>query len=399
MAMDLSDSAEEAAFRKRVQGFLTTNLPQGWGTPGFAMPEGDALRDLLRDWQHRLNAAGLLGLDWPTEYGGQGASAAEVGIFAEEAASFGAPDPLNVIGLVMAGPTIMAHGSAEQKQRHLPRILSCEEVWCQGFSEPGAGSDLASLRTRAELLGDHFIVNGQKVWTSFAHYSDWCMLLVRTDSQAPKHRGLSFLLVDMKSPGVTVKPLRQMTGEADFNQLFFDNVEVPRANLLGGLNGGWRVALTTLANERGAGGVAAGARFFSAFVAIVELCRRTVRSGKPVLQDPMVRQQLAQFYVDLRGLRCTGHRAASALRDGSGTGSVASIVKLTWSELNQRMQSFVMDTLGPLSQFMRGSPYTIENGRWQYEFLRSRANTIEAGSSEIQRGIVAERILGLPRGR
>jgi alkylation response protein AidB-like acyl-CoA dehydrogenase len=397
--MDLSDSAEEAAFRSRVRGFLETNLPPGWGTPGFLMPAGDALRQLLRDWQHRLNAAGLLGLEWPREYGGQGASAAEVAIFAEEAASFGAPDPLNVIGLVMAGPTIMAHGSPEQKQHHLPRILSCEEVWCQGFSEPGAGSDLASLRTRADLVGDHFVVNGQKVWTSFAHYSDWCMLLVRTDQQAPKHRGLSFLLVDMKSPGVIVKPLRQMTGEADFNELFFDNVKVPRANLLGGINGGWRVALTTLASERGAGGVAAGARFFSAFVAIVELCRRTSAAGRPVLKDPMVRQQLAQFYVDLRGLRCTGHRAASALRDGTGTGSVASVVKLTWSELNQRMQNFVMEMLGASSQFVQGSSYTVDNGRWQYEFLRSRANTIEAGSSEIQRGILAERILGLPRGR
>ena len=197
----------------------------------------------------------------------------------------------------------MAHGTPEQKQRHLPRILSCEEVWCQGFSEPGSGSDLASLRTRAELKGDHFIVNGQKVWTSYAHYADWCMLLARTDQSAPRHRGLSFLLVDMKTPGVTVKPLRQMTGEPDFNETFFDNVAVPRTNLLGGLNEGWRVAMTTLASERGAGGVAAGARFFAAFTAIAELCRHTARRGRPVTEDPLVRQQLAQFYVDVRELR------------------------------------------------------------------------------------------------
>ena len=357
--MDLRDSAEEAAFRKRVQSFLAANLPAGWGTAAFVMPAGNAHREFLRDWQRRLNAAGLLGLEWPREYGGQGASAAEVAIFSEEAAFAGTPDPLNVIGLFLTGPTIMVHGTPEQKQRHLPRILNCEEVWCQGFSEPGAGSDLASLRTRAEAVGDHFVVNGQKVWTSFAHYADWCMLLVRTDPHAPKHRGLSFLLVDMKSPGVTVKPLRQMTGEADFNEMFFDNVQVPRANLLGGVNEGWRVAMTTLTNERGAGGTAAGARFFAAFMAIVELCRRTARRGQPVLQDPLVRQQLGNFYVDLRELRCTGYRVAAMLRDGTAAGPVSSIVKLTWSELNQRMQSFVMELQGPGSQLMTDSRPTV----------------------------------------
>ena len=292
----------------------------------------------------------------------------------------------------------MVHGTPEQKQRHLLRILNCEEVWCQGFSEPGAGSDLASLRTRAEAVGDHFVVNGQKVWTSFAHYADWCMLLVRTDPHAPKHRGLSFLLVDMKTPGVTVKPLRQMTGEADFNEMFFDNVQVPRANLLGGINEGWRVAMTTLTNERGAGGTAAGARFYAAFLAIVDLCRRSAQRGRPVLQDPLVRQQLGQFYVDLRELRCTGYRAAM-LRDGAAAGPISSIVKLTWSELNQRMQNFVMDLQGSGSQLMADSRYAVDNGRWQFEFLRSRANTIEAGISEVQRGILAERMLGLPRAR
>ena len=397
--MDLRDSAEEAAFRKRVQSFLAANLPAGWGTAAFVMPAGNAHREFLRDWQRRLNAAGLLGLEWPREYGGQGASAAEVAIFSEEAAFAGTPDPLNVIGLFLTGPTIMVHGTPEQKQRHLPRILNCEEVWCQGFSEPGAGSDLASLRTRAEAVGDHFVVNGQKVWTSFAHYADWCMLLVRTDPHAPKHRGLSFLLVDMKSPGVTVKPLRQMTGEADFNEMFFDNVQVPRANLLGGVNEGWRVAMTTLTNERGAGGTAAGARFFAAFLAIVELCRRTARRGQPVLQDPLVRQQLGNFYVDLRELRCTGYRVAAMLRDGTAAGPVSSIVKLTWSELNQRMQNFVMELQGPGSQLMADSRYAVDNGRWQFDFLRSRANTIEAGTSEVQRGIIAERLLGLPRAR
>ncbi len=396
--MDLRDNAEEAAFRKRVREFLQANLPQGWGTPRFEMPRGEALMEFEREWQRRLNAAGLLGLEWPKDFGGQGSSAAEVAIYSEEAAACAAPNPLNVLGLYLAGPTIMAHGTPEQKQRYLPKIMSCEEVWCQGFSEPGSGSDLASLRTRAELSGDHFVVNGQKVWTTYAHFSDWCMLLARTDQSAPRHRGISFLLVDMKSPGVMVRPLRQMTGEAEFNETFFDNVEVPRTNLLGGLNEGWRVAMTTLASERGAGGVAAGARFFTAFMAILELCRATVRNGKPAIDDPLVRQQLAQFYVDLRGLRCTGYRVAHMLRQGTASGAVSSVIKLTWSELNQRMQNFVMELQGPSHQLVEGSPYAVDNGHWQYEFLRSRANTIEAGTSEVQRGILAERLLGLPRG-
>ncbi len=224
------------------------------------------------------------------------------------------------------------------------------------------------------------------------------MLLARTDPSAPRHRGLSFLLVDMKTPGVSVKPLRQMTGEADFNETFFDHVEVPRTNLLGPVNEGWRVAMTTLANERGAGGVAAGARYFAAYTAIVDLCRRTMRNGTPSTADPLLRQQLAQFYIDVRELRCTGYRIASMLGQGRVSGAVSSIIKLTWSELNQRMQNFVMELEGPSSQLMAGSAHAVESGRWQYEFLRSRANTIEAGTSEIQRGILAERILGLPRG-
>jgi alkylation response protein AidB-like acyl-CoA dehydrogenase len=225
------------------------------------------------------------------------------------------------------------------------------------------------------------------------------MLLARTDQTAPRHRGLSFILVDMKSPGVTVRPVRQITGEAEFNETFFDNVEVPRTNLLGPLNEGWRVAMTTLASERGgAGGVAMGARYAAALEAIVELSRRATRRGKPATEDLVVRQQLAQLYVDVRGLRCTGLRIASMLRQGTGSGVMSSIIKLTWSELNQRMQNLVMELQGASHQLVEGSPYAVDNGRWQYEFLRSRANTIEAGTSEVQRGILAERLLGLPRG-
>ena len=339
---------------------------------------------------------GFLGMSWPKEYGGQGASAIEMAIFNEEMAKVRAPSPLNVLGLSLAGPTIIAHGTPEQKSRHLSKILSADEVWCQGFSEPGSGSDLGSLRTRGELRGDEFIVNGQKVWTSLAHIADWCMLLVRTDSSAPKHRGLSYLLVDMKTPGVTVKPLRQMTGSSEFNELFFEDVRVPRHNLLGGLNNGWQVAMTTLANERGTMSLAMAARFFITYNEMLGMCRKLER---PVLKDPKVRQTLAQFYVDLQGLKYTLYRSFSQILRGGTPGPEGSVSKLTWSELNQRMHEFAMNVEGQASQLIGRSPYSVESGRWQYGYLRSRANTIEAGTSEIQRNIIAERVLGLPRAR
>jgi alkylation response protein AidB-like acyl-CoA dehydrogenase len=397
--MDLSFSPDEERFRQGVQKFLRENLPPDWGKEGGGRPSGMSQVDFLKDWQRRLYDNGFLGMAWPKEYGGQGASQIEMAIFNEEAARFRAPGPLNGLGLFLAGPTIITHGTEEQKKRYLPKILSCEEIWCQGFSEPNAGSDLASLRTRAELQGDQFIVNGQKVWTTMAHLADMCMLTVRTDPDAPKHRGLSCLLIEMRTPGITVKPLRQMTGEAEFNEVFFDEVRVPRENLLGPLNEGWRVATTTLMNERGTSALGTVTRFRIVFDEIVELARSTRRNGKPASQDPMIRQQLAQFYVDLQMMRFTAYRTFSKILKGGNPGPEGSISKLAWSELNQKMMDLVMTLEGPSSQLMRGSPYAVEGGRWQYHFLRSRANTIEAGTSEIQRNIIAERVLGLPKAR
>jgi alkylation response protein AidB-like acyl-CoA dehydrogenase len=396
--MDLSFSSAEERFRERVQQFLRENLPPGWGK-GAGRPAGMSQVEFLKDWQRRLYDNGFLGMAWPKEYGGQGASQVDMAVFNEEVARFRAPGPLNVLGLSMAGPTIITHGTEEQKKHYLPRILNCEEIWCQGFSEPNAGSDLASLKTRAELKGDEFIVNGQKVWTTLGHIADMCMLLVRTDPDAPKHRGLSYLLVGMRTPGITVKPLRQITGEAEFNEMFFDDVHVPRANLLGPLNEGWRVATTTLMNERGTSALATVMRYRIVFDEIVDLARSTIRNGKPATQDPMIRQQLAQFYVDLEMMRFTAYRTFSKILKGGNPGPEGSISKLAWSELNQRMMELVMELEGPASQLMRGSPYAVESGRWQHHFLRSRANTIEAGTSEIQRNIIAERVLGLPRAR
>jgi alkylation response protein AidB-like acyl-CoA dehydrogenase len=396
--MDLSFSPDQERFRQRVQQFLRDNLPSGWGKGG-GRPPGMSQIDFLKDWQRRLNDNGLLGMAWPKEYGGQGASQVEMAIFNEEVARFRAPGPLNVLGMSMAGPTIITHGTDEQKRRYLPKILNCEEIWCQGFSEPNAGSDLASLKTRAELKGDEFIINGQKVWTTLGHIADMCMLLVRTDPDAPKHRGLSYLLVEMRSPGITVKPLRQMTGESEFNEMFFDEVRVPRANLLGPLNEGWRVATTTLMNERGTSALATVMRYRIVFDEIVDLARSTYRNGTPSTKDPVIRQQLAQFYVDLEMMRFTAYRTFSKILKGGDPGPEGSISKIAWSELNQRMMELVMTLEGPASQLMRGSPHAVEGGRWQHHFLRSRANTIEAGTSEIQRNIIAERILGLPRAR
>ncbi len=396
--MDLSFSPEEEQFRQDLRHWLQSNLPDGWGV-SFKMPKGESRLEFLRSWQRRLHLGGYLGLSWPKEYGGRGASMIEMAIFNEEMARAEAPGPLNVLGLAMAGPTIIVHGTEEQKQRYLPKILNCEEIWCQGFSEPDSGSDVASIRTRAELRGDEFIVNGQKVWTSLAHVSDWCMLLVRTDPDAAKHRGISYILVDMKSPGVTVKPLRQMTGDADFNEVFLEDVRVPRQNLVGELNNGWGVALTTLMNERGTASFGTQARFRIVLDNLVALAKRSPMGEQPAEHNPLVRQRLAQHHIDVEILKYNCFRNFTRLLRGGTPGPEGSILKLGWSELNQRMQETAMTLEGVYSQLTRTSPWAVENGRWQHHFLRSRANTIEAGTSEIQRNIIAERVLKLPKGR
>src|SRR5256712_10226068 len=362
-AMDFSLTPEQQAFRQTVRAWLRDNIPREWKHVGSSeIPRVEAY-ELLRTWQRSLFDAGFIGLTWPKEYGGRGLTFMEELILQEEMALAKAPPILNVLGVGMAGPTIIAYGTEDQKKRYPPKILNCEEIWCQGFSEPNAGSDLASLKTRAELKGDEFIVNGQKVWTTFGHIADMCMLLVRTNPAAPKHRGLSYLLVEMRTPGVTVKPLRQMTGEAEFNEMFFDDVRVPRANLLGPMNEGWRVATTTLMNERGTSALASVMRYKIVFDEIVDLARATMRDGRPATEDPVIRQQLAQFHVDLQMMRFTAYRTFSKILKGGNPGPEGSISKIAWSELNQRMMEFVMALEGPASQLMRGSEHAVEGGR------------------------------------
>ena len=396
--MDLSDSREEMEFRLKARQWLEQNRPSGMADRGFALPIDDQSVRASRDWQRKLYDAGYLGIAWPAKYGGQGKTIIESAIFNEEMARVRAPAPLNELGLSMGGPTILEHGTEEQKQRFVKKILTCEEVWCQGFSEPGSGSDLAALGTRATLEGDEFVVNGQKLWTSLGHIADWCMLLVRTDPNAPKHRGISYLLVDMHSSGITVQPLKQMTGEAEFNQMFFEDVHVPRENLLGPLNGGWGVAITTLMNERATLSLATVMRFRNTFEDLAELARRVLRDPACNLTSAEVRQTLAQFYIDVESMKYLAYRNFSRLKRGGTPGPEGSISKVLWSELNQRMNEFALVLQGPRAVLGAGSSELQDNGRWQYGLLRSRGNTIEEGTSEIQRGIIAERLLGLPKG-
>jgi len=308
------------------------------------------------------------------------------------------PPVLNILAIGMAGPTIIAYGTDEQKKRYPPKMLSCEEIWCQGYSEPNAGSDLASLQTRAEKDGDHYVINGQKVWTSLAHLADYMMLLARTDPSAPKHKGITYFLLDMKSPGVTVKPLKQMTGDAEFNEVYFDNVRVHESQILGGLNNGWAVGLTTLMYERLALGFGLQVRLRIVLDSLVDLARTTKKNGVPVTQDPVMRQKLAQMWIDTEVFKYTGARAITKLLRGELPGPEASAGKMMWVEGHQRVQELAMEILGPFGQLSHGSEWAVADGLWQHTFLRSRANSIEGGTTEIQRNIIGERVLGLPKG-
>ena len=394
--MDLRDTPEQAAFRAEVRCWLEANLPEGW-TEGVREPEEMGERvAFLKAWQRALFDGGWAGLDWPKEFGGRGIGIFEEIIYHEEYVRVQAPNLINLsVGTSLTGPTLIACGADWQKERFLAPILKGEEVWCQGFSEPGAGSDLAALRTRGEVRGDEVIVNGQKTWTSFARYADWCILLVRTDPDAPKHKGLSFLLLDMKTPGIDIRPLVEMTGEAWFNEVFFDDVRVPSENIVGELNQGWSIAMTTLAHERGSS--AQHARLRVDLDRLNELARTTWRDGRRMADDPAVRQKLADFAAHEMILKMTSYRNASEIAHKGVPGPEGSTIKLLWSELDQRVKSAAIEILGVDGMIPRGEERAVDDGYWAYELLWSRAATIYAGSSEIQRNIIAQRVLGLPR--
>jgi len=352
----------------------------------------------MRAWQKQMFDGGWVGIHWPKSYGGRGATLLEQAVFQQEFARVQAPPLANTLGLMIVGPTLMVHGTEEQKKRYIPRILSAEEIWCQGFSEPNSGSDLASLQTRAVEDGDDFIVNGQKIWTSMAHCADMCILLTRTDPQAPKHKGISFLLVDMHSPGITVKPLRQMPGGAEFNEVFFEHVRVPKKQLVGQLNDGWRIAMTTLTHERASASFGTQVQIKRALDDIINVAKKVKRNGVSLSADPVIRQKLAQAYIRVDVMRLNNYRSITNQLRGQPPGPEASLDKLYWSETNKWMQEIGQEILGPFSQLDPTSSYYPTSVNLQFSFLWSRAETIYSGTSEIQKNIIGERVLGLPRG-
>ncbi|MBV8986456.1 MAG: acyl-CoA dehydrogenase family protein [Acidimicrobiia bacterium] len=377
--MDLSFSAEEQEFAAEVRAWLAANLGD---VPTFATFDDEV--EWGREWQGRLAAEGWVGIHWPAEYGGRGASPVQVALFNAEYARARAPQLINRVGLNLAGPTLLAHGTPEQKERWLAKILTAEEIWCQLFSEPGAGSDLASLTTRAEPARDGWLLSGQKVWTSYAQYARWGICLARTDPDAPKHKGISYLVVDMQADGIDVRPLRQITGEAEFNEVFLDEVYVPADHLVGDLNQGWSVANTTLAHERGTNFPFKEQVVHEVYLA--ELWAEAARRGK--LDDPPVVDELAQAYVELAVLRLHNWRTLSRLARGEEPGPESSWVKLAWTDLTQHLSEAALDVVDPESPLW---------GKWQRQWLWSKAASIAGGTSEVQRTIIGDRILGLPR--
>ncbi len=379
--MDLTFSEQEIAFRDELRAWFAAN------DPGPA-PDDDEDRQYAyrRDFQRRLAEGGWAAVHWPREYGGRGATLTESAIFFEELGRSGAPLPANVLGLLLAGPTIMTWGTEQQKDRYLSPILTADEIWCQGFSEPDAGSDLASLKTRAVRDGDGWVLTGQKVWTSAAQYSKWCMLVARSDPDAPKHKGLTYFLLDMEQEGVQIRPLRQITGEPEFNELFLDGARVPSENVLGGIGNGWKVALTTLMNER------AGLGFFLQ-VRMRQLLDRLIDEAahEGLLEDPVVADRLGELHLRTEIVRLNAYRGLTAIEKYGQPGPEGSLTKWMWSDTNQRLTQLAAELLGP-NALRAGDP-------WAYELLRARGNSIEGGTTEVLKNIVAERVLGLPKSR
>jgi alkylation response protein AidB-like acyl-CoA dehydrogenase len=382
VAVELILSDAQQDFRHALRTWLLDHHP------GLEPAEEAAAFAFRRSWQRTLHDAGWLGLSWPIAYGGRGLSAIELAIFNEELVAARAPRPANLIGLEMGGPTILAHGTEKQKLRYLPPLLSGEEIWCQGFSEPQAGSDLAAVRTRASRVRDGWIVNGQKVWTSFAHESRWCLVLVRTDHASERYSGLSYLIVDMEQPAVTVRPIRQITGEAEFNELFFDDAWVPAEDILGAEGDGWTVATTTLMHERANLAFALATDVQRALADLLELLR-VPRGGAPTA--PAFLERLGRVATDAEILRLSALRTLVRLAGGAVPGPEASLNKWRWSQVNQALTELALDVVGD-----RGP---LDDDEWNQRFLRARANSIEGGTTEVLKNIIAERVLGLPRAR
>src|SRR3954469_21107914 len=376
--MDLTLSPNEQAFRDQLRQWLQDNHP-GEEPPGDIDAFG-----FRRQWQHKLHDARYAGLSWPKEYGGRGATLIEQALFNEEMVRARAPMTANVLGLVMGGPVVIAHGTEEQKERYLEPILSAEEIWCQGFSEPESGSDLASLKTKAVKENGGWRVTRQKVGTTFAHEAKWCMLVARTDPDVPKHKGLTYFLMDMEQEEVEVRPLRQITGEAEFNELFIEGARIPDENVVGGVGNGWKVALTTLMNERAGLGFTLQIRLRQLLDDLI-----AVAAERGLLDDPRYADQLAELHARCEAIRLMAWKGLTDAERYGQPGPEGSLVKWLWSDTNQQATQLAADIVG--------ADALVAGTTWSYELLRARGNSIEGGTTEILKNIVAERVLGLPR--
>jgi len=394
--MNLNYTVADNAYRQQVRGWLEANVPRA---------KLETLAE-KQQWHRRLYDAGYRGTGWPQEYGGHPARPMEQAIVAEEMARANAPVGLDGLGIDIYVATLIHHGTEQQKRDHVAKMLTGEEIWCQLYSEPNSGSDLASLQCRADRDGDAFIINGQKIWTSDAYHADWGILLARTDRNAPKHRGISCIMVDMHQPGIEVRRLKQISGNQEFCEVFFTNVRVNADNLVGEMNAGWRIAQTTLSYERSSSTLGHVARLQKMFDRMIAVCGSLKCNGKPALEDPIVRQKLGEIYAEIEVLRYAALRLLSRAEKGLRPGPEASIAKLHTAELDKRVQELFQDILGPYGQQIGGLPETLaleadaqfgEPGSWAYAFLWSRAGTIYGGSAEIQKNILGERVLGLPK--
>jgi alkylation response protein AidB-like acyl-CoA dehydrogenase len=393
--MDFNYSPEDEAFRAEFRRWLEQHREYAVPAREPLADESDEQWEARVRWHRKLNEGGWIGVSWPREYGGRGATLLQSIIYEHELEHAGTTVPFVGFGISLLGPTLIHWGTEEQKRRHLPKILTAEEVWCQGYSEPNSGSDLASLQTRAVEEGDYFVVNGSKIWTSSAHHADWIFLLTRTDPSAPKHKGISYLLVDMKTPGVTVRPLVQMTGGRSFNQVFFEDVRVPKANIVGEKNQGWQVAITTLMFERSGGhdrGLMRQVR------ELADLAKRMPRNGHHAWGDTSVRQRIAQFASEAEAIRYTSFRNLTRQLKGLPPGPEGSMMKLCATELGLKIALFAMELLGPYGQLEHGAEFALDRGIWSHRMLAARGPTIYAGTNQIQHNIIGERVLGLPKG-
>jgi alkylation response protein AidB-like acyl-CoA dehydrogenase len=387
--VDFSFSARELAFADEANAWLEANVPRAWRRDHCWSRADDPLwLGIARDWQRKLHAGGWAAISWPREHGGRGATVIERWLFEEALDRAGAPRPAAGAYVDLIGSAIRRHGSDAQRERFLTRLLSGEDLWCQGFSEPGAGSDLGALRTRGERQGDGFVVNGQKVWTSYADIADWCFLLCRTEPDAAKHHGISLLLVDMRSPGISVRPLAQITGDAEFSEVFFEDVRVPAEMLVGAPGTGWQIAMGILAHERGPVWTFTFQRKIRRSLERLLRDAREHPAARRALDDPGYRQRLAQAHIEVELLRLSGYRSLTRLLRTGQPGVESSIEKVLGSETDQRLQELAMEVLGP---------WALLDEERRREYLYSRSETIMGGTSEIQRNVIAQRILGLPR--